>query len=58
MASREDIETARRRMLELRKALEDYESLKGAASSPPHTTLTRGFTKATQTYLWLSAHQR
>ena len=55
---RNNIESARLRMLEARKALEDYERLKGAASSPEHTTLIRVFTKAAQTYLKLSAHQR
>ena len=45
-------------MLEARKALEDYETLKGFASSCEHTRLTQVFTKATQTYLKLSASQR
>ena len=45
-------------MLEARKALEDYERLKGFASSPQHAILTRVFTKATLTYLRLSASQR
>ena len=47
MASRHDIESARLSMLEARKALEDYETLKGFASSCEHTRLTRVFTKAT-----------
>jgi hypothetical protein len=58
MASHHDIESARLSMLEARKALEDYERLKGFASSPQHTILTRVFTIATHTYLRLSASQR
>jgi hypothetical protein len=58
MASPHDIESARLRMLEARKALEDYETLKGLASSSQHIILTRIFTKATETYLKLSASQR
>ena len=55
---RHDIECARLTMLEARKVLEDYETLKGVASSSEHSILTRVFTKATQTYLRLSASQR
>jgi hypothetical protein len=58
MASPQDIESARLSMLEARKALEDYETLKGFASSSQHIILTRVFTKATATYLRLSASQR
>jgi hypothetical protein len=58
MASPHHIESARLRMLEARKALEDYETLKGVASSSEHTILTRVFAKATETYLKLSASQR
>jgi hypothetical protein len=58
MASRQDIEFAWLRMLEARMALEDYEKLKGVASSCEHTRLTKAFTKATETYLKLSASQR
>jgi uncharacterized protein YktA (UPF0223 family) len=58
MASRHDIESARLSMLEARKALEDYERFKGVASCCEHTRLTQAFTKATQTYLKLSASQR
>ena len=57
MASRQDIESARQSMLEGRKALEDYEKLKGSASSREHTRLTQVFTKATETYLKLSKSQ-
>jgi len=58
MASPQDIESARLSMLEARKALEDYETLKGFASSCEHMRLTRAFAKATQVYLELSANQR
>ena len=58
MASTHDIKSARLRMLEARKALEDYETLKGVASSSEHIILTRVFTIATETYLRLSASQR
>jgi len=58
MASRHDIESVRLNMLEARRALEDYERLKGFVSSIVHTRLTQAFTKATQTYLKLSASQR
>jgi hypothetical protein len=39
-------------------ALEDYERLHGAAWSLEHTSLAQAFTKATSTYLKLSASQR
>jgi len=45
-------------MLEARKALEDYETLKGFALSSEHIRLTQVFTKATKTYLQLSKNQR
>ena len=45
-------------MLETRKALEDYETLKGNAHSGEYTRLMQAFTKATETYLKLSANQR
>jgi hypothetical protein len=45
-------------MLEARKALEDYERVKGTASSGEHITLMQAFTKATEIYLSLSASQR
>jgi hypothetical protein len=57
-ASPHAIESAKLSMLEARKALEDYETLNGVASSCEHTRLTQVFTKATQTYLKLSASQR
>ena len=58
MASPREIESARLSMLEARKALEDYEALNGFVLSCEHTRLTQAFTKATQTYLKLSASQR
>ena len=58
MATRKDIESARLSMLEARKALEDYETLKGVASSSEHTILSRVFAKAAQAYLKLSTTQR
>ncbi len=58
MATPHDIETAKLRMLEARKALEDYETLRGIASSWEHKQMIQAFTKATETYLRLSARQR
>jgi hypothetical protein len=58
MASTHEIESARLSMLEARKALEDYEALKGFVSSFEHTRLTQVFSKATATYLKLSSSQR
>ncbi len=58
MASRQDIESAKLSMLEARKTLEEYETLKGFVSSGEHTRLTKAFTKATETYIKLSSSQR
>jgi hypothetical protein len=58
MASPHDIESARLSMLEARKALEDYETLKGFVSCSEHIRLIQAFTIATKTYLRLSAGQR
>jgi len=58
MASPQDIESAWLRMLEARMALSDYETLQGFVSSGEHTRLIQAFTKATETYLKLSASQR
>jgi hypothetical protein len=58
MASAHEIESARLSMVEARRALEDYETLKGFAYSGEHTRLTKVFTKATETYLALSKNQR
>jgi len=57
MASPHDIESAKLRMLEARRALEDHEKLKGYVSSSEHSKLILVFNKATKTYLWLSANQ-
>jgi hypothetical protein len=57
MTAHHDIETARLNMLKARKALEDYETLEGFASSCEHTRLAQVFTKVTETYLKLSASQ-
>jgi hypothetical protein len=48
MASRQDIESARLKMQEVRKALEDYETLNGLPSSGEHMRLTQAFAKATR----------
>jgi hypothetical protein len=58
MASPHEIESARLSMVEARKALEDYETLKGYVSSSEHTRLTQVFTRATGAYLKLSASRR
>lgn len=58
MISRHEIESARLGMLQARKTLEDYETLKGVASSAEHMKLSQVFAKATRTYLRLSASQR
>jgi hypothetical protein len=58
MASPHEIESAKLYMLEARKALEDYETLKGTASRSEHTRLMQAFTEATKTYLKLSESQR
>ena len=51
MASPHDIESARLAMLDARKALEDYETLKGFGGSYDHARLSKEFNKATHTYL-------
>ena len=55
--SRQDIESARRKMLDARQALEDHENSKGHAASPEHQRLSNSFRKATQEYLNLSRTQ-
>ena len=45
-------------MLEVRKALEDHEMLKGVASSCEHMKLTQAFVKASLAYLKLSSSQQ
>jgi capsule polysaccharide export protein KpsE/RkpR len=49
---------ARLRMMEARKALEDYETANGFVSCSEYAMLTRAFSKSTQSYLRLSANQR
>jgi hypothetical protein len=58
MASPQDIESARLRMLEVRKALEDYETLYGVASDCEYSRLIQAFSDATGIYLKLSANQQ
>lgn len=58
MVSRHDIESARLTMLEARKVLEDYETLKGVASTCEHMRLVKAFAETTKAYLKLSANQR
>ena len=55
MACRQDIEFARLRKLEMRKALEDHEMLKGVSSTCEHMKLSQAFAKATRASLRLSA---
>ena len=57
MTSPHDIESARLMMLEVRKALEDYETLNGVASSSEYSWLNQVFSDASGTYLKLSANQ-
>jgi hypothetical protein len=58
MAFPHDIGTARLRMLDVRKALEDHARLKGVASTCEHMKLTQAFAKATRAYLRLSSSQQ
>ena len=58
MDSPNHVESARLNMLEARKALEDYETLNGFASSPDHKNQVQAFSSATEAYLKLSASQR
>jgi hypothetical protein len=55
MASSLVIETSRLNMMETRRALEDYERLHGLAWTLEHRRLAEEFTRATMTYLRLSA---
>jgi hypothetical protein len=57
MASPHDIDSARLRMLEVRKALEDYETLEGVAWSCEYSWQIQVFSDASGTYLKLSANQ-
>jgi len=58
MVSTHDIESAKLCMLQARKELEDYETRKGHATCTEHIRLMQLFTKATETYLKISASQR
>ena len=49
--SREDIESARLKMLRARQALEDYERINGCAATSEHIKLSLAFRKAAQMYL-------
>jgi hypothetical protein len=55
MATPRNIESARLKMLEIRKVLEDHESLKGLAPSSEHTRLSQAFARAADVYLRISA---
>ena len=57
MASHHDIDSARLKMLEVRKALEDCETLEGVAWSCEYSWQIQVFSDATGTYLKLSANQ-
>jgi hypothetical protein len=57
IVSPHDIESARLRMLEIRKALESCEMLEGVAWSCEYSWLIQVFPDATGTYLKLSANQ-
>ncbi len=58
MPSRQDIESAKLRMLTTRQALEDYENAKGCMTSSKHQKLSSEFRKATKLYLKLTETQR
>ena len=53
-----DLELAKLRMLEARKALNDYEATHGFGGSIEHEKLEREFSKATETYLEMLAEER
>lgn len=55
--SQQDIDSARRRMLETRQALEDHEKAKGYAATSEYLKLSVAFKKASKEYLQLSAIQ-
>ena len=57
MASTREIESAWLNVLEARQALEDHEKLGGVARSLENARLAQAFTRATETYLKLSASQ-
>jgi len=53
-----DLELAKLKMLEARKALDEYEVTHGDGGSPEHQGLEREFSKATDTYLRLLEEER
>lgn len=53
-----DLELAKLRMLEARKALDDYEAIHAFGGSVEHQKLEREFAKATETYLEMLAEER
>jgi len=50
----DEVESARVQMVEVRMALDDYETLHGHASSAGHSRLTKQFNQAANTYLRMS----
>lgn len=55
---RRDIETAKLRMMESRRELDDHEKINGYAASSEHQRLHQEFKKATREYLQLTESQR
>jgi len=53
-----ELEAARLHMVAARKALEDYEKLKGFAASMEHEKLSKIFRRFTEVYLRLSDRQK
>lgn len=56
--SRRDIESARLRMMESRKELDDHEKVNGHAASSEHQKLYQKFKRTTRIYLQLTKTQR
>lgn len=56
--SRQQVESARLKMLGARQALENHERVKGFTNSSEHKRLSDVFRKAAQRYLKLSSIQR
>ena len=54
MAFPSEVETARLRMMEARKTLEEYEARKDARNSKVHSILLNAFKRATMKYLRLA----
>jgi hypothetical protein len=53
-----DLDFAKLRMLEARKALDDYEEIHGYGGSREHQRLENEFSKSTETYLRLLSEER